>query len=48
MVNDPAYMPNSATLRKVALYLGMHMEDLLYDDEEGDPGTDNNTEESLL
>jgi transcriptional regulator with XRE-family HTH domain len=37
MVNDPNYMPSSATLLKVARYLNVPMESLLYDDEEGEP-----------
>lgn len=36
MVNDPHYMPNSATLYKVAKFLQMHMEDLLVEVEEGE------------
>ena len=32
MVNDQKYMPGSNTLYKVAQFLKVHMEDLLYDD----------------
>lgn len=34
MVNDPNYMPSSATLYKVAQFLRMHMEDLLVEVDE--------------
>ncbi len=37
MANDPSYMPSSATLFKVAQYLGVPMESLLYDDEKESP-----------
>jgi transcriptional regulator with XRE-family HTH domain len=33
MVNDKEYMPSSATLYKVSQYLGVHMEELLYEDD---------------
>ena len=32
MINDPNYTPNVNTLRKIADYLGVTMDDLYYDD----------------
>lgn len=39
MVNDPNYTPNVNTLRKIADYLGVSMDDLYHDDEKEDPGS---------
>ncbi|HEU5377353.1 MAG TPA: helix-turn-helix transcriptional regulator [Ktedonobacteraceae bacterium] len=33
MVNKPSYVPNANTLKKIASYLGVTMDDLYYDDE---------------
>jgi transcriptional regulator with XRE-family HTH domain len=33
MVNKPNYVPNANTLRKIADYLGVTMDELYYDDE---------------
>lgn len=34
MCNDPTYNPTSATILKIAKYLGVHVEDLFYEDKE--------------
>ncbi len=36
MVNDPKYIPSTATLAKVARYLNVQMETLYYDDGDED------------
>lgn len=34
MCNDPTYNPTSATILKIAKYLGVRVEDLFYEDQE--------------